>query len=608
MSTIVLNDWNLVSKNILYVVKQVQKFLSKNFMLPEKKVILSGYQEFFSKYFFTLDKYRQFLEKVNPPFLIYNMSEFTINRGTLNHQWNTTGFEQVDLQKYTLYIQKTFVRIPINITLYTDSRPQLLYYVSLFLATFDVPQSKIVVRYPIEIPDDEPIKEVINEEVFTVLSPDNITDQSEYIFDDNMRTFKLTTSFTLEGYILTRIRYYNKITQVNLQFSNTSQTIPVQEQTLYNDISQNGIVISINTNNTTIPLLTSEIIQQTDLTNPTVETNSIEVTITDPTNNTSTTVPIISSNETNTTTVVNQSITVNKDTIPFTTVNNSIITPILENSTNTIKSTIYTHIKQTIYDQTINNKINLPQNIINLINNNVITIENVQTQIQEQIGNQLTQTFSTNLQTSLTGTITTQYNNVISTVLNQILGPNNTIPVQLQITYNEDTQQLSVSIQNINDIQQTINNIVTGTTENIFNNITNTTIINDTISNSLTQTMTQSQSTFTVTVMNPNNNTILADNSQITISNEVTQTLNNVLVNQVSGVYSNTIMNNYNKFIQGTQQSSTPIIPLSKLENVNLNYNINVNYRISETTSIYTVPQTPEDYNNNEWVVISLKF
>ncbi len=120
--------------------------------------------------------------------------------------------------------------------------------------------------------------------------------------------------------------------------------------------------------------------------------------------------------------------------------------------------------------------------------------------------------------------------------------------------------------------------------------------------------MTQSQSTFTVTVMNPNNNTILADNSQITISNEVTQTLNNVLVNQVSGVYSNTIMNNYNKFIQGTQQSSTPIIPLSKLENVNLNYNINVNYRISETTSIYTVPQTPEDYNNNEWVVISLKF
>ncbi len=98
---------------------------------------------------------------------------------------------------------------------------------SLFLATFDVPQSKIVVRYPIEIPDDEPIKEVINEEVFTVLSPDNITDQSEYIFDDNMRTFKLTTSFTLEGYILTRIRYYNKITQVNLQFSNTSQTIPV---------------------------------------------------------------------------------------------------------------------------------------------------------------------------------------------------------------------------------------------------------------------------------------------------------------------------------------------------------------------------------------------
>jgi len=119
---------------------------------------------------------------------------------------------------------------------------------------------------------------------------------------------------------------------------------------LYNDISQNGIVISINTNNTTIPLLTSEIIQQTDLTNPTVETNSIEVTITDPTNNTSTTVPIISSNETNTTTVVNQSITVNKDTIPFTTVNNSIITPILENSTNTIKSTIYTHIKQTIYD------------------------------------------------------------------------------------------------------------------------------------------------------------------------------------------------------------------------------------------------------------------
>jgi len=95
------------------------------------------------------------------------------------------------------------------------------------LATFDVPHSKLVVRYPIETPDDEPIKEVINEEVFTVLSPDNITDQSEYIFDDNMRTFKLTTSLTLEGYILTRIRYYNKITQINLQFFDTPQTTPI---------------------------------------------------------------------------------------------------------------------------------------------------------------------------------------------------------------------------------------------------------------------------------------------------------------------------------------------------------------------------------------------
>ena len=610
MSTIVLNDWNLVSKNILYVVKQVQKFLSKNFMLPEKKVVLSGYQEFFSKYFFTIDKYRQFLEKVDQPFLIYNMSEFTIDRSVLNHQWNTTGFEQVDLQKYTLYIQKTFVKIPINITLYTESRPQLLYYVSLFLATFDVPQSKIVVRYPIETPDDEPIKEVINEEVFTVLSPDNITDQSEYIFDDNMRSFKLTTSFTLEGYILTRIRYYNKITQISLQFFDTPQTTSVQEQIAYNDITQNNITISIDTNNVTIPLLTPDIVTQTDLTNPTVETNSIKVTITDPLNNTSTTVPITTNTDENTptTVVINLPITVNESTIPFETINNSVITPILENSTNTIEPITYTYVNQIIYDQITNNIIELPQDITNLINNNVITLENVQTQIQEQIGNQLTQTFLTSLQTSLTETVLSEYNNIVNTTLNNILGDNNTIPVQVQVTYTEDTQQLSVSIQNSNDIQQTLNNIISSVVEAILNNITNTTTINNTISNSLTQIVTESESTFTTTITNPNDNTILTDNLQITIPNEVIETLNNVLINQVPEVYSNVIVNNYNELIEETQQSSTPIIPISQLENVIPNYNISVDYRISETTSIYTMPQTPEGYNDSEWVVISLKF
>lgn len=578
-------------------------------MLPEKKVILSGYQEFFSKYFFTLDKYRQFLEKVNQPFLIYNMSEFTIDRGVLNHQWNTTGIEQVDLQKYTLYIQKTFVRIPINVTLYTESRPQLLYYISLFLATFDVPQSKLVVRYPIETPSDEPIKEVINEEVFTILSPDNITDQSEYIFDDNMRTFKLTTSFTLEGYILTRIRYYNKITQISLQFFDTPQTTPVQEQISYNDISQSNITVSPDTSTVTIPLLTPDIISQTDLTNPTVETNSINVTITDPTNNTSITIPIVTNTDGNTTTTVtNLQITVNETTIPFETINNSIIIPILTNSTNTINSIIYEYIKQIIYDQIMNNTIELPQEIVSLINNNVITREDVQRQIQEQISNQLTQTFLTNFQTSIIENASSQYNNIISNVLNEILGNNNTIPVQLQITYNEENHQLSVSIQNINDIQHTIDNITIRTVENIFNNVINTTTISDIISNSLIQILTGSESTFQLVITNPNDNTPLTDNVQITIPNETVETLNNVLTNQVSDIQSNTIINNYNELIETTQQSSTPVIPISQLENVNLNYNIDVKYRISETTSIYTIPQVPEGYNDSEWVVVAMKF
>ena len=578
-------------------------------MLPEKKVILSGYQEFFSKYFFTLDKYRQFLEKVSLPFLIYNMSEFTIDRGVLNHQWNTTGFEQVELQKYTLYIQKTFVRIPINVTLYTESRPQLLYYISLFLATFDVPQSKLIVRYPLETPSDEPIKEVINEEVFTILSPDNITDQSEYIFDDNMRTFKLTTSFTLEGYILTRIRYYNKITQISLQFFDTPQSTPVQEQVQFNDISQSNIIVSPETSNVTIPLLTQEILTQTDLTNPTVETNSIEVTITDPINNISTTIPIVTNTDGNTTTTVtNLQITVNETTIPFETINNSIITPILTNSTNTINSITYEYIKQIIYDQIMNGTIELPQNIISLIDNNVTTRENVQSQIQEQVSNQITQTFLTNFQTSVIETISSQYNNIISNVLNEILGSNNTIPVQLQIKYNEETHQLSVSMQNINDVQQTVDNIVVKSIENIFNNVINTTTISNIISNSLTQILTGSESTFQLVITNPNDNTTLTDNVQITIPNETVETLNNIFTNQVSDIQSNTIINNYNELIETTQQSSTPVIPITQLENVSLNYNIDVKYRVSETTSIYTIPQVPEGYNDSEWAVVAIKF
>jgi len=120
--------------------------------------------------------------------------------------------------------------------------------------------------------------------------------------------------------------------------------------------------------------------------------------------------------------------------------------------------------------------------------------------------------------------------------------------------------------------------------------------------------LSESEYTFNITITNPDDGTILLDNSQITLSNETVETLNNVFNNQVSDIYSTTITNNYNEFVDETQQSSTPIVPLTQLENVNLNYNINVNYRISETTSIYTLPQTPENYNDSEWVVISMKF
>jgi hypothetical protein len=74
------------------------------------------------------------------------------------------------------------------------------------------------------------------------------------------------------------------------------------------------------------------------------------------------------------------------------------------------------------------------------------------------------------------------------------------------------------------------------TVENIFNNVINTTTINNIILDSLTQILTGSESTFQLVITNPNDNTPLTDNVQITIPNETVETLNNVLTNQVSEV------------------------------------------------------------------------
>lgn len=202
-------------KLLFQLFSSIQKYFSIVLNIPQNKIINQGYQEFFTKYFFNLDRYRKFLEKVNPPYIIYNIQSYEIDRSKLNKTWNDEGVQQQELEKYYLYIQRSYLTQGLNISLYLDNREQLLQYLSYLIGTFDLPNGQLNVEYDLTefIPDDEPTLQgnrLIFTDYITLINPTSYEDSSEYLFDEQMRTFKLTFSFNLEGYVLTKLRFYNK--------------------------------------------------------------------------------------------------------------------------------------------------------------------------------------------------------------------------------------------------------------------------------------------------------------------------------------------------------------------------------------------------------------
>lgn len=228
----------MINKDVLYLMKQskedlhkrwipnykllfqlfssIQRYFSTVLNIPQNKIINQGYQEFFTKYFFSIDKYRKFLEKVNPPYIIYNVQNFELDRTKLNQKWNSDeGLFQQELEKYFLHIQRSYLRQGLNVSLYLDSREQLLTYLSYLIGTFDFPNGQFLVEYDLSefIPDDEPLlknEKLIFTDIISIINPSTFEDSSEYLFDEQMRTFKLSFSFTLEGYVLTKIRFFSK--------------------------------------------------------------------------------------------------------------------------------------------------------------------------------------------------------------------------------------------------------------------------------------------------------------------------------------------------------------------------------------------------------------
>lgn len=228
----------MINKDVLYLMKQskedlhkrwipnykllfqlfssIQRYFSTVLNIPQNKIINQGYQEFFTKYFFNIDRYRKFLEKVHPPYIIYNVQNFELDRTKLNQKWNSDeGLFQQELKKYFLHIQRSYLRQGLNVSLYLDSREQLLTYLSYLLGTFDFPNGQFLVEYDLSefIPDDEPLlknEKLIFTDIISIINPTTFEDSSEYLFDEQMRTFKLSFSFTLEGYVLTKIRFFSK--------------------------------------------------------------------------------------------------------------------------------------------------------------------------------------------------------------------------------------------------------------------------------------------------------------------------------------------------------------------------------------------------------------
>lgn len=553
---------------MLYLIKQIQKYLSRQFELPEKKVILQGYQEFFSKYFFTYDKYRQFLERVNLPYLIYNLPEFTMKRSALNQTWNTTGFNQgVELDKYNVYIQKTFISVPINITLYTESRQQLLQYISKFLSTFDIPTSNLLITFPIETPPDETsTRKLINEEIFTIISPESISDQSEYVFDENMRTFKLTTSFTLEGYILTKIMFERKIDKITINVILPPGQLlqQLQESILWNDFTQQQ-KISTDTPTTEINLMNVELLKQTDLSSPELETNSI-----------------IASFKSNVFSLPMDNILIRTtpnelQRIPINITSNNLVS--IENVTNNILNSdiqqqLYSKISNTLQTMTENNVITFSDNL-NIVLQSYNYDQNIYTQIYSQVSEQI----STNILNKLKLIVeqiqtNTLLDKIIETYIDVVFLDNAQFDKRLRFSLNVDNvyDTISTLVQSTIDIfEQQILSItselgqynsgtslseLSNTTQEIFNMIQQT-LIDNTL----------------ITITSPETNEVIVTTSLLNPDNEyLPQITFNILYSVISEIYQQ--LNNTNNI---------------NIEVEDINIDIEVSYRVSEEVNIYTV-------------------
>lgn len=76
-----------------------------------------------------------------------------------------------------------------NVSLYLDSREQLLTYLSYLLGTFDFPNGQFLVEYDLSefIPDDEPLlknEKLIFTDIISIINPTTFEDSSEYLFDE----------------------------------------------------------------------------------------------------------------------------------------------------------------------------------------------------------------------------------------------------------------------------------------------------------------------------------------------------------------------------------------------------------------------------------------
>lgn len=198
---------------------QIQNYFGTILNIPVNKIINQGYQELFVRHYLNIDKYRKFLEVVNNPYVIYNVSNVELDRGKLNQMWNSDiGIQQYELKNNYLFIQRNYLKQTLNLSIYCESREQLLQYLSYCLGVFDVPTGSMTVSYTFDnLPTNEDQEPIIFVDYITVINPTNFEDTSEYVFEE--RTYRLSAVFGLEGYVISKIRFFPKeetISQIRL--------------------------------------------------------------------------------------------------------------------------------------------------------------------------------------------------------------------------------------------------------------------------------------------------------------------------------------------------------------------------------------------------------